>query len=173
MNDVSEGRLVLAFARNWDLSKTMPFEAVYHENLRLSLKDKKELLGRGECVWLYDASTQELIGETYGFPVREAFNIIKGEGFDDVQPYWDQKAIYICSTTILPKFQGRGLGRVLKAFLLGVASQAGFRIVLGHARSGASVQLNEAFGAKISTVHHDWYGSGETYYFYTLELEKT
>jgi hypothetical protein len=58
--------LVLAFARKWDLRETMVFEEVYHENLRLNLEDKAELLERAESVWLYDAGTQELIGESYG-----------------------------------------------------------------------------------------------------------
>jgi len=173
MSDGSERGSVLGFARRWDPSKTMLFEELYHENLRLSLEEKIELLGGSEdveCVWLYDPSTQELIGETYGVPVRDAINEDEEEGFEDLQPYWDQRAIYVFSTTILPKFQGQGLGRVLKAFFLGVASQAGFSLVLGHARSGRSVHLNEKFGAQIGTAHQDWYGTGETYYFYTLNL---
>jgi GNAT superfamily N-acetyltransferase len=84
----------------------------------------------------------------------------------------NQEAIYVFSTTILPNFQGHGLGTILKAFFLGVASQTGFPLVLGHARSGWSVRLNETFGAQIGTAHPDWYRSGETYYFYTLALAR-
>ena len=149
----------------------MAFEAVYHPNLRLSLAEKIAELEEAECVWLYDATTQELIGETYGLPVKDAFDK-DDEGFADVRPYWNRKAIYVFSTTILPKFQNRGLGKILKAFFLGVASQAGFPLVLGHARNGWSVGLNETFGAQIGKAHPDWYGTGETYYFYTLTLAK-
>ncbi len=166
-----ERKLVLAFAREWDLGQTMVFEAVYHDNLRLSLEVKRELLARCGCVWLYDAGTQELIGETYGFPLRENLACIDGPGASDVYPFRDQRAVYVLSTTILPAFQGRGLGKVLKAFFLGIVSQAGFPLVLGHARAGPSVHLNQAFGAAIHTAHPDWAGSGETYYFYTLQLD--
>ena len=150
MDDTSERRLALAFAREWEPSQTMAFETVYHENLRLSLGVKTELLARCGCVWLYDAVTR----------------------FADVYPFRDQPAVYVLSTTILPAFQGRGLGRLLKAFFLGVVSQAGFILVLGHARDGQSVRLNTVFGAEIHTAHPDWFGSGETYSFYTLRLEQ-
>ncbi len=172
MPDSPERKLVLTFAREWDLGQTMVFEAVYHENLRLSLEVKRELLARCGCVWLYDAVTQELIGETYGFPLGENLACIDEPGATDVSPFRDQRAVYVLSTTILPAFQGRGLGKVLKAFFLGIVSQAGFPLVLGHAREGRSVQLNKAFGAAIHTAHPDWSGSGETYYFYTLRLDE-
>ena len=172
MDDTSERRLALAFAREWEPSQTMAFETVYHENLRLSLGVKTELLARCGCVWLYDAVTRELIGETYGLPVGEALVHLEEPGFADVYPFRDQPAVYVLSTTILPAFQGRGLGRLLKAFFLGVVSQAGFILVLGHARDGQSVRLNTVFGAEIHTAHPDWFGSGETYSFYTLRLEQ-
>ena len=171
MGDAATRKLTLAFAREWNLEQTMVFEPVYHENLRLSLEVKRELLARCGCVWLYDAGTQELIGETYGFSVRENLEFLEGPEADDVYPFRDQRAVYVLSTTILPAFQGRGLGKVLKAFFLGIVSQAGFPLVLGHAREGPSVALNRAFGAAIHTAHPDWGGSGETYYFYTLQLD--
>ncbi len=80
--------------------------------------------------------------------------------------------MYVLSTTILSAFQGRGLGKVLKAYFLGLVSQAGFPLVLGHAREGRSVALNRSFGAAIHRAHPDWGGSGETYYFYTLQLDR-
>lgn len=170
MRDDSARRLVLNFARDWDLEQTMVFESVYHENLRLSLEAKRALLARCGCVWLYEAGTQELIGETYGFSVRENFAFLEGPEADDVYPFREEPAVYVLSTTILPAFQGRGLGKVLKAFFLGIVSQAGYSLVLGHAREGRSVELNRAFGATVHRAHPDWGGSGETYYFYTLRL---
>lgn len=159
----------IAFARKWDLEETMAFEEVYHSSLRLSLREKIKKLGEAECVWLYDATTMELIGETYGLTVRGALDRNE-EGFVDIQPFLRRRAMYIFSTTILPKFQEKGFGTILKAFFLGVVSQIGFLLVLGHARSGVSVHLNEAFGAQIGKAHPDWCGTGETYYFYTLSL---
>jgi len=171
MPDDPVRKLALGFARDWDLEQTMVFESVYHENLRLNLETKRELLARCGCVWLYDAGTQELIGETYGFSVRENLAFLEGPEADDVYPFREQPAVYVLSTTILPAFQGRGFGKVLKAFFLGTVSQAGFPLVLGHAREGRSVYLNRAFGATVHRAHPDWGGSGETYHFYTLRLD--
>ena len=42
-----------------------------------------------------------------------------------------------------------------------VVSHAGFDIVLGHARSVASRQLNRTFGAKVGVVSENWYGTVE------------
>src|SRR5881296_1380270 len=42
-----------------------------------------------------------------------------------------------------------------------VVSHAGFDIVLGHARSVASLQLNRTLGAKVGVVHQNWYGTVE------------
>ena len=169
MPDRPTDKLVLGFARTWDLRQTMIFEDIYHENLRMNADEKAELLEGAEAVWLYELGSRQLIGETYGVSIRDALE--EGEeGFDDLLPFEDQKAIYVFSTTILPAFQGRGLGKILKAFFLGVVSRAGFDIVLGHARSGASLLLNRAFGAEIGAAHEDWYGTGETYSFYVVKL---
>jgi GNAT superfamily N-acetyltransferase len=171
MPDVSGQRLVLAFARTWDLGETMVFEPVYHPNLRLGLEAKRAILSRCGCVWLYDAATRAPIGETYGLPVRENLDLLQGPGAADLYPFRDEPAVYVMSTTILPPFQGRGLGRLLKAFFLGIVSQAGFPLLLGHAREGPSVRLNTAFGARLHTAHPDWSGTGETYHFYTLRMD--
>jgi hypothetical protein len=42
----------------------------------------------------------------------------------------------VCSTTILRRYEGRGLGAILKAYLLG-------------AKEGASVALNQRFGCTV------------------------
>jgi GNAT superfamily N-acetyltransferase len=149
----------------------MAFEVVYHPNLRLSLEVKQALLAQCGGVWLYDAASRELIGETYGCALPEHLPLIEGPGIEDVSRFRNQPAVYVLSTTILPAFQGQGLGRVLKAFFLGLVSQAGYTLVLGHAREGRSARLNRAFGAQMRRAQPDWAGTGETYYFYTLELD--
>jgi hypothetical protein len=110
MNGTAANKLVLAFAPIWDLSQTMAFEAAYHPNLRLSLSEKIEQLEGAECVWLHDAGTQELIGETYGLPVREAFGNEDEEGFADIHPYRNRKAIYVFSRRSCPSSKNRDWG---------------------------------------------------------------
>ena len=47
-----------------------------------------------------------------------------------------RRTLYVCSTTILRRYEGRGLGAILKAYVLG-------------AKEGASVALNQRFGCTV------------------------
>jgi GNAT superfamily N-acetyltransferase len=165
------GRLALGFTDRWPLRATMAFERVYHPNLRMSLAEKREILQEPGTlqVWMYDIRRRRLIGETYGVPLPAAFTD-GDEGATDVQRFLGQRALYVFSTTILPRFQQRGYGTILKAYLLGRAAQAGYRVVLGHAREGASCALNVRFGAALGRRHPDWYDTGAAYRFYVLWL---
>ena len=158
----------LAFASSWPLAATMVFDRLYHPNLRQTVAQKRDVLRTAITVWMYDASRRALIGEAYGTPAEDAMD--GGEGDDDIGRYRGRTAFYVYSTTILPRFQGRRLGTILKAHHLGLIRQAGFRVVIGHAREGASVALNVGFGATLLTRHPDWHRTGEGYRFYELGL---
>ena len=59
---------------------------------------------------------------------------------------------------------------MLKAYHLGRIVQAGYKLVLGHARYPGSCALNVGFGAKLLARHPNWYDTGELYRFYELRL---
>jgi len=92
------------------------------------------------------------------------------EGDEDLLPFAKERALYVYSTTVLRRYEGRGLGTILKAYVLGRAFQAGYRLAVGHAREGASVALNVRFGAELGRRHPNWYGTGDAYRFYALRL---
>jgi GNAT superfamily N-acetyltransferase len=169
---VGRKRVALGFTDHWDLRATMGFERVYHPNLRMSLPEKREVLEAPEalCVWMYDLRRRVLIGETYGIPSAVAFGDDDEEGATDARPFVREGALYVFSTTILPRFQGQGYGTILKAYHLGRAAQAGYRVMIGHAREGPSCALNAGFGAVLGKRHPNWYGTGEAYRFYVLRL---
>jgi hypothetical protein len=148
----------------------MVFEREYHEGLQLELDDKRELLRDAEALWLYDGASGVLIGETYGTPPAVAYE--DGEqGSEDIAPYTnDPTAIYVFSNTILPPYQRQGFGRLLKAAFLGLLIGRGYQTAIGHAREGGSVALNRSFGAQFVAQHDNWFGSGERYHFYALNL---
>jgi GNAT superfamily N-acetyltransferase len=148
----------------------MVFDRLYHPNLRQGVAEKRELLRNAVAAWMYDAKHGTLIGEIYGTPVEEELEDETEEGYEDIKRYRLRTALYVFSTTIRPRFQGQGLGKILKAHHLGRIQQAGYRYAIGHARDGASVALNIAFGAKILTPHPNWYGTGEIYHFYEMKL---
>jgi GNAT superfamily N-acetyltransferase len=60
-------------------------------------------------------------------------------------------SLYIATTGILPRFQGQGLGHLLKSWQLAYARRHGFkRIVTNHRASNRGIiELNKKFGFKI------------------------
>ncbi len=88
----------------------------------------------------------------------------------DLRPYAKKRALYVYSTTILSAYEDSGFGKILKAYVLGRAVEAGYRWVVGHAKEGASLTLNQRFGAKIHRRHTNWFGTGDPYRFYSLKL---
>jgi GNAT superfamily N-acetyltransferase len=168
------GRTIrVAFTDRWPLRETMVFERRYHSELAMSLADKRDLLQERNvlAVWMYvPGRRRRLIGETYGVPVQVVLADEDPEGKADLQPFAKRRAFYVFSTTILRRYEGKGLGAILKAYLLGRAFEGGHRWVVGHAKEGASVALNLRFGAKLGRRHANWYGSGQPFRFYALKL---
>src|SRR6266849_1527888 len=118
----------------------MAFEREYHKNLRLTLRDKQELLKRAITIWMLEDG--KLVGETYGIPL---------DGRDEIPEGCprNSQSIYCFSNTILGRDRGKGYGSILKAAFIGRVSRD-FRRIYGHARPGASQALNQSFGARLA-----------------------
>jgi len=150
------------------LEETMDFEAVYPRNLQMTMPAKRALLKHAGAVMVWMFVDGELAGEAYGVPMAgyaaemQGAELVQGDAAE---------ALYCFSNTVLPAFQGRGLGDTLKAHWLEMAREHGYRVIYGHARPGASQGLNAKFGARFLGDFPDWYGTGETYRLYRLQLE--
>jgi len=162
--------LKLAFASTWPLRETMVFERLFHPNLRVSLPEKRNILRDAIAIWMYEPTRGTLIGEVYSTPVEKELDPDE-EGYSDIAPYRGRKAAYVYSIGILKPFQGRQLGKVLKAYHLGRIRQAGFHWAIGHAKHPESCALNVAFGAKLLARHPKWYGTGQLFRFYEMKLQ--
>jgi hypothetical protein len=151
--------LAITFRFTYPIERTMAFEREYHPNLRLSLPEKRELLKSAITIWMLEDG--KLVGETYGVPWSPKEDMI---GFPR-----DPHAIYCYSNTILGKYQSKGYGAILKAAFIGRVSRD-FKRIYGHARPGASQALNKKFGARMGKTYNDWFGTGEDYRVYVLQL---
>jgi hypothetical protein len=147
----------------------MAFEAVYHEALQLDLYEKKELRDASGSIFAWMFVDGELAGESYGVPLSSCDESI--EGLANITDIEQKAGIYCYSNTILPSFQKRHMGTILKAHWLGLAVGTGFDTVYGHARPGGSQALNAKFGAVFLESFPDWYGTGEEYRLYRLALK--
>jgi hypothetical protein len=159
---------VIKFRYDLPLDQTMAFEAVYPEPLQLDLSEKQEISDTPGSILVWMFVGGELAGESYGTPLASAF-----DGVGDLTALAEEEkrtGFHCYSNTILPAFQKRGLGEILKSHWLGLVAAKGFHAVYGHARSGASQRLNAKFGAVFLEGFPDWYGTGEEYKLYRLAL---
>jgi hypothetical protein len=146
----------------------MMFETVYPEPLQFELLEKKELWDLPGSIFVWMFVDGKIAGESYGTPTA---NDIDGIGGSVDLPDAETKNGFHCySNTILPGFQGQGLGMILKAHWLGLVAGKGFDTVYGHARPGRSQALNAKFGAEFLEDFPDWFGTGEEYRLYRLRL---
>jgi GNAT superfamily N-acetyltransferase len=105
----------------------------------MSLAEKRDLLHEpgALAVWMYAPGRRpRLIGETYGVPVQAVLAEEEPEGKEDLRPFAKRRAFYVYSTTISPKYGGKGLGAILKAYVIGRVFETGYRWVVGHAKEG-------------------------------------
>lgn len=160
---------VIKFCASMPVQDTMVFESCYEDALQLASEDKTPILANGIAVWMLVDG--ELAGETYGIAPR-SLAIIADEEIEDCDPE-DDASIYCYSTTILPKFQGRGLARVLKAHWLGRVAERGFGRVVGHSTSPAMVNINREFGAFDLASHDNWCETERTAVFYEIILDNS
>jgi hypothetical protein len=157
------------FRYDMPLEQTMVFEALYHATEQLDVSQKKRIWDAAGSIFVWMFVDGELAGETYGIPLANSI-----EGLTDMREMTDgemKTGIHCYSNTILPFFQNRGLGTILKAHWLGLAAGKGFANVYGYARPGGSQSLNAKFGAVFLDRHPNWYGTGEEYTRYRLGLK--
>lgn len=155
----------ITFKTSYSVPETMPFEDIFEEELRLSIDEKMTLLSKSESgLWMLVDG--ELAGETYGIRLNKM-----DEQIEDCENEEKLTTIYCYSTALLPKFRGKGLGPILKAYWLGMLAKDDFtNRVVGHATSDQAAKLNLMFGAQFSVAHKNWYGTERTAHFYWINL---
>jgi GNAT superfamily N-acetyltransferase len=163
----------IKFTTEVSLEDSLVFENVYPENLQWDLEGKQELKEEGaEFLYVVDGDTGALIGEAYFLPLdtMKDWDADEEQPEDGLGPYYGKNAMYAFSTTILPEYQAKGYGKILKAYCLGIWKERGFELALGHARDGASMKLQGFFGAEKIESFDNWFLTGETYYLYSQKL---
>jgi GNAT superfamily N-acetyltransferase len=163
----------IKFTPEVSVEDSLIFESIYPENLQWDLEGKQELKDDGvEFLYMIEEETGNLIGEAYYIPLDGMKNWPPDEeqAEDGLDDWYGKNCMYAFSTTILPEYQGKGYGKILKAYCLGMWKAQGYDYVLGHARDGASLKLQLFFGAKVIDNFHNWFGTNETYYLYKKQF---
>lgn len=159
--------MIITFSTDVSASESLVFERTYEEPLACDLESKEGLLGWENAVWMFVDG--ELAGECFGMAV----NCLGSDGADptNYRPY-KRDSVYCYGTTILPKFQGLGLAKLLVAYWNGMMRGLGYERVIGHATSDKMVAVRKGLGAKFDPdqVHEKWYGTERTAHFYVQHL---
>jgi hypothetical protein len=156
---------LISFKYDLPLGQTTAFEGEYPESQQLDLSQKQQIRDAPGSIFVWMFLDGELAGETYGIPLESSI-----AGLTDLTDGEKKSGIHCYSNTILPAFQRRELGKILKAHWLGMAAAKGFEAVYGYARPGASQRLNASFGAVFLRTCPNWCGTGEEYQMYRLAL---
>jgi ribosomal protein S18 acetylase RimI-like enzyme len=152
----------VTFHRTCKLKDTMVFEKLFKPSLRLTFRDKKDLLFK-ECEWrTWMFINGQLMGETYAVRLSKSTEKIEGCNW-----FTKDSTAYIYSTAILPDYQGQGYGALLKAYFLGLLSaDKTLHYAVGHAYEGASIRMCEHFGAIPMRRFNNWYKTGRSVVLY-------
>ena len=165
--------MIITFSTDVPIEQTMVFDQeCFHPNLQLKIDEKISFFRHAYKAFLFVDG--DIAGETFAVRVPVLGEDIEGCDFLDHNTdilQTPQQTAYVYSTAILPAYQGKGLSKLLKAYLLGMLKQAGILHVIGHAREGASLRLCEQFGGAKLMSFDDWYGTGERYWLYHLKLQ--
>ena len=68
-------------------------------------------------------------------------------------------SLYIATTGIVPRFQGRGLGSLMKCWQIAYARRNGFRRIVTNTRKSnkAMIRLNREYGFRVIRTTKDYY----------------
>ncbi len=158
------GVVPISFSHHLSAERSMIFEKQFEPELRPLVGRKAEQLAYSTGAWLYVGD--RLAGECYGSLCSEL-----NEEIPDIDSQ-DEETFYLYSISVLPEFKHRGLGRLLLSHWLGIIAGKGCRRVVWHATSPEMVRLSELFSARYCCRHDNWFDSGRSALFYTLEMQE-
>ena len=154
--------MMIKFTKQVRIEDSMVFEGYYEPGLKLSLEEKQDILEHG--IYIYMLLDGQLAGEAYGAMLCDLDEEI--EDCAGESPW----SIYCYSTTILPPFQRKGWGTILKAFWLGQCREhTDSEWIIGHSTSPIIHSMNERFGAEHTVRHEKWYDTTRVAWFYKLK----
>lgn len=163
---------MIKFNHNVPLEKTMQFEEIFAEELKMSLEEKMELSESG-AEFLYLTEDDKLISETYYITLDKIIDEFSEEGQQEtgleVFRKDADKIMYVHSLATMPEYQKKGYGSLIKSYFLGEMFGKSIKTVVGHSKK-ESIGINKRFGAEVICEIKDWYGTGESVWLYKIEL---
>jgi GNAT superfamily N-acetyltransferase len=138
----------------------METESIFPESIRSDLEDIKFMLeDQFEPIGIAMFVGEEYAGFAVGSKIDD--DEVDGYGFD--MDLSGKKILYFFDITVMPKFQGNGIGKQLFNRFILETKEKGYDVVLGHYRTGKSTALIKKLGAIETRIEPNWEDSGEDY----------
>jgi GNAT superfamily N-acetyltransferase len=127
-----------------DLSILMEFEQQHPEELRWGVQLKIANADNLFSHYIYMRSNEHIVGE-----------LILG--------WYDDDWVNVDSFTVLPEYQGKGLGKILLDKALEWAKDYGFTEIRATSKQPVSTNVFVKAGFEVTDIDTDWYGTKLTY----------
>ncbi len=152
------------------IQQLMKLENEYHPNLREKEFDKYKRIFSKDVLEVVVLKEGKIIADRIGVSINETKDFLP-EFLENYNEYVDRKILYVWSFTVKPEFQGQNIGFKLASSFTNLAKRLGYEKILGAAKEGASIHINEKLGAKIIKPLENWADTGTTHYLYELNLK--
>ena len=167
---VSPAPLTIEFRWGWN-APTMVFEAEYPRELKMTRTERRALLESPDVLRGVVLLAGEEVGECIVSPLVVA---LSGEGCDfrEACRAFPNPTLcwYIESFTILTRYQGLGLGTILRCVLAAYLHHTPQQFLTGHATSERALHLAVRQGARSVLTVENWYGTGKPAWGYVQDL---
>jgi len=123
------------------------------DDIESTFTDEKSI-----CLVVKDKNSREIVAYTMSSPLEDY-------GFLYFDPhYGNYDSLYIESTAVLPNYQGKGIGKILKEFLIEEAKRRGYKRMTTHATNEVITHINEKFGFRKVKYSKKWVGNRDAWY---------
>jgi len=128
------------------------------EDLRETFTYEKSI-----CLVVIDKSNRRIVAYTMGAPLKWYIFLKK---FD--KHHENYNTFYIESTAVLPGYQNKGIGKMLKRTLIEEVKKYGYNRITTHATNEAIRRINKQFGFRDVKYFKRWVGRRDAWYMEKL-----
>ena len=123
------------------------------DDIESTFTDEKSI-----CLIVKDKKSKKIVAYTMSSPLED-YEFLR---FDPHYGKYD--TLYIESTAVLPNYQGKGIGKLLKEVLIEEAKRRGYKRITTRATNEIIVHINEKYGFRKVKYFKEWVGNRDAWY---------
>jgi len=153
--------------RDWERIKeciTKIENSAFEEEVRQDEEDLGQTFTykKSVCLIAVHKNRKRIVGYIMGAPLDWYAYL------EDDDHYGKNDSFYIESTAVLPEYQGKGVGKILKEALIEEVRKKGYKRITSHATNEIIKHINEKFGFRVIGFVKRWVGKRDAWYMEKL-----